>query len=211
MFLSRRAIENCLSIGDITIENYEAKCLKTASYVLRMSNVVNRITPHQAMREPVDTLDLSQAREEISMEICEDPILHPGEFILVASLEELSLTKRIGAMISPLSHIARLGIDFLGAMYIRPGFSADTTTPIVFEIVNHGAISLKLHAGMPLCHTLFFEIKDTELDAGDSAGRTDVRSGNLFSRYDLNPVYQSVVSEYRDQMKRERRQDEPSH
>lgn len=197
MFLTKKEIENHLEYGYIVIENYEPRCLKVASYVLRMSSVINRTATLQSV-ELIDTQDLSQARKEILHEECISPVLRPGEFILASSLERLSFNNVIGALVSPLSHISRLGIGFLGSMYIRPGFSAETPTPIVFEIVNHGNWSTKLHIGMPLCHILFFKTGGVDIESGDIDGRTDVRSGNLFSRYDFNIFYREITQQYCD-------------
>jgi dCTP deaminase len=145
--------------------------------------------------QPIDVLDLSKVRQLAGQEKCDDLIVHPGEFILAASLEQLSLDKNIGALVSPLSHISRLGIGFLGSFYIRPGFSVEGPTPVVFEFCNHGCLTLRLHPGMPLCHILFFEVSKAELAPGDIEGHTDTRSGFLFSRYDLNALYREIIQQ----------------
>lgn len=192
MFLSKREIQDSIAQGRIIIEGYEPNCLKTASYVLRMSKTVNRIIALQDTG-PVDIHDLTQVRKQVRQETCDSVTLRPGEFILASSMERLSLAESVGAFVSPLSHISRLGIGFLGSFYIRPGFAAEEPTPIVFEISNHGCLDLKLHAGMPFCHILFFEVKSADLDPGDVGGRRAVRSGVLFSRYDLNALYREII------------------
>lgn len=196
MFLSRQQIQDAMASGRIVIDHYEPDCLKTSSYVLRLSNMINVLVAPPD-EQPIDVLDLTQVRQLVRREKRDNLVLHPGEFILAASLEQLSLDKSMGAFVLPLSHISRLGIGFLGSCYIRPGFSVEEPTPVVFEFCNQGCLTLRLHPGMPLCHILFFEVSKVELVAGDIEGHMDVRSGILFSRYDLNALYREIIQKCR--------------
>ena len=192
LVLSRRQIQDAVDAGKITIEEFEPLCLKTCSYSLRLSGKTNVITVPPG-EQPVDVLDLERTRQLVELRRGEQFVLHPGQFILATSLESLSLDEAIAAFVTPLSHISRLGVGFLGSTFIRPGFSAGQPTPIVFEFCNHGCLSLLMRRGMPFCHAVFVEVAREDRELGDTEGRRDVRSNLLFSRYDLKPAYRDIV------------------
>jgi dCTP deaminase len=79
-------------------------------------------------------------------------ILHPREFVLGVTLEEINLPANIGARIEGRSSWGRLGlIVHSTAGYIDPGFKGRLT----LEMSNIGNIPIILYPGLRICQLAF--------------------------------------------------------
>lgn len=79
-------------------------------------------------------------------------VLQPGQFILGATIEEITLPSDIGAKIEGRSSWGRLGIVIHStAGYIDPGFKGKLT----LEISNIGMLPVLLYPGMRICQIAF--------------------------------------------------------
>lgn len=79
-------------------------------------------------------------------------VIHPGEFILGMTSEELTLPNDIGARIEGRSSWGRLGLIIHStAGYIDPGFKGRLT----LEISDIGTLPILLYPGMKICQLAF--------------------------------------------------------
>jgi dCTP deaminase len=69
--------------------------------------------------------------------------LHPGQFVLGATLEYLKLPAHLGAYVVGRSSWGRLGLLVATAIMLQPGWGGNLT----LELVNHGESPIALYAG----------------------------------------------------------------
>jgi dCTP deaminase len=103
-------------------------------------------------------------------------ILHPGRFVLAATLEWLRLPSCYTAFVVGKSSLGRRGIIIETAAGVHPGFSGCLT----LEIANVGELPVALVPGQQICQ-LFLHAMDGEL--GDTktahAGQRKPRLGQM--------------------------------
>lgn len=108
-------------------------------------------------------------------------ILHPGSFVLAATLEWVQLPKNISGHITGKSSLGRHGIVIETASGVHPGFSGCLT----LELANLGEIPFALKPGMKICQVFFFETDHVRsgkpsLFAGSRKPKLGMISGDKF-------------------------------
>lgn len=71
-------------------------------------------------------------------------VLHPGQFILGATLEFIRLPRHLGAQVLSRSSWGRLGLLVATAVVVQPGFAGALT----LELVNTGNVPIRLRPGL---------------------------------------------------------------
>jgi dCTP deaminase len=71
-------------------------------------------------------------------------VLHPGQFVLGATLEFLRLPAHLGAQVLSRSSWGRLGLLVATAVVVQPGFAGSLT----LELVNTGNVPIRLRPGL---------------------------------------------------------------
>jgi dCTP deaminase len=95
-------------------------------------------------------------------------MLHPGRFVLAATLEWLQLPRGLSGYITGKSSLGRHGLIIETASGIHPCFSGCLT----LELANVGEIPLKIFPGMPVCQVFFHRVKPSPLShMGRMSGR----------------------------------------
>lgn len=156
MFLSDQAILEKISAGTITIDPFNARALKPASYVLTLGTRFR-----QWRGKGVIDLWGSQIGEDQLGEVIEDSafLVRPRDFALAQTVERVGLCEQLAAAISPLSHVARFGLGINGgADWVNPGFGAAAPSYLTLELYNYSNRPLLLRAGMPICHLRLAEV-----------------------------------------------------
>jgi dCTP deaminase len=101
---------------------------------------------------PLDKETFDNLTNLVRIEEKEHFIIHPGEFVLGITMEELTLPDDIGARIEGRSSWGRLGLIIHStAGYIDPGFKGRLT----LEISNIGSLPILLYPGMKICQLAF--------------------------------------------------------
>ena len=94
-------------------------------------------------------------------------VVHPGGFVLGATLEWLSLPSNMAGYVTGKSTLGRHGLVIETASGIHPGFSGCLT----LELANVGEIPLEIWPGMEICQVFFHEIEGIEAtDKGVASG-----------------------------------------
>lgn len=84
-------------------------------------------------------------------------ILHPGELVLGATLEKITLPNYLAARVEGKSSLGRLGLVIHStAGWIDPGFSGNIT----LEIFNCGPLPILLHPFMPIGQIAFMQMSN---------------------------------------------------
>jgi dCTP deaminase len=82
-------------------------------------------------------------------------ILHPGEFALGSTFEQVTLPDDIAARLEGKSSLGRLGLlTHATAGYDDPGFSGHVT----LELANVATLPIKLYPGMKIGQLCFFRL-----------------------------------------------------
>ena len=155
MILSDFQIREALETGDLAIVpfNPDSGAIQPASIDLRLGpNISDPGTnPVEGIYVDPNKLDVNtfiQSQSTTRVLSRETLFLHPGQFVVGATLEHISLSTRLGARVEGKSRLARLGVGVhVTAPKIDPGFS----NHITLEIFNLGPWVIMLQNEMNIC------------------------------------------------------------
>src|SRR5690348_14815723 len=116
-----------------------------------------------------ETIDPSQKKEELEPKIRqfqeieyadlgEKIILHPGEFILGATLEYIRLPSDLLGYVLGRSSWGRLGLVIATATTVNPRYSGIVT----LELANLGTAPITLYPGMRICQIVLHTVEPTK-------------------------------------------------
>jgi dCTP deaminase len=154
VLLSDRDIRGDVDAGRIVLEPYDDAMVQPSSLDVRLDRrfrvFENHRYPHidPAAHQP----DLTRAVEPEG----EEPlILHPGEFVLGSTFEQVTLPDDLAARLEGKSSLGRLGLlTHSTAGFIDPGFSGHVT----LELSNVATLPIKLWPGMKIGQLCFFRL-----------------------------------------------------
>ncbi len=100
--------------------------------------------PREQLAKTIDNVML----DEVTIGDDEAFYLHPGELVLGATLEKVTIAENLCGILNGRSSLARLGLMVHAtAHFVDPGWSGQ----IVLEFFNCGRSPLGLKPGMPVC------------------------------------------------------------
>ncbi len=190
MLLSDRDITRQLDEGRVRLEPYDPKLIQPSSVDVRLDRWFRVFQNHRYA-----FIDPAQQQEDLT-ELVEPTgddafVLHPGEFVLGATLEVVTLPDDVAARLEGKSSLGRLGLlTHSTAGFIDPGFSGHVT----LELGNVATLPIKLWPGMKIGQLAFFQLSSPAENPYGSAvygsryqgqrGPTPSRSWQGFSRAD---------------------------
>jgi len=185
VLLSDRDILAETGDGRIAIDPWDPAMLQPSSVDVRLDRFFRVFENH---RYPMIDPSLEQA--ELTREIApvgDEPfVLHPGEFVLGATYERVTLPDDIAARLEGKSSLGRLGLlTHSTAGFIDPGFSGHVT----LELSNVATLPIALWPGMKIGQLCFFRLSSPSLHPyGSSAyqSRYQGQRGPTASRSHLN-------------------------
>jgi dCTP deaminase len=141
-----------LAIDDprhLAIVPFEPGAVQGASIDMRLGHwfvVARRVKLGELDMESAEhkRLWLSIRREEHFVQKGEHFLIHPGDFVLGATLEFVALPNDAMAFVEGRSGIGRRGLLIATATQVAPGFHG----VIVLELANTGTVPLRLRPGM---------------------------------------------------------------
>ncbi|PFG40082.1 dCTP deaminase [Georgenia soli] len=171
MLLSDRDIRAQIDSGRVRLDPFEPEMIQPASLDVRLDRYFRLFDNH---RYPV--IDPSQDQPELTRLVDAGPddplILHPGEFVLGATYEQVTLPDDIAARLEGKSSLGRLGLlTHSTAGFIDPGFTGHVT----LELSNTATMPIMLWPGMKIGQLCFFQLS--------SAAEHPYGSGVRGSRY----------------------------
>ena len=114
-------------------------------------------TSHLGAIDPAIEHDVATYTTAVEIGHCDNFYLHPGEFVLAATLEYVRIPRDLACRIEGRSSWGRLGLlVHATAGFVDPGFSGNLT----FELFNAGRLPVKLKPGMRMAQLCFFELCD---------------------------------------------------
>jgi dCTP deaminase len=154
VLLSDRDIRAEVDNGRVGLEPYDDEMVQPSSVDVRLDRhfrvFENHRYPH--IDPAADQPDLTRSVEP---EGDEPFILHPGEFVLGSTYEQVTLPDDVAARLEGKSSLGRLGLlTHSTAGFIDPGFSGHVT----LELSNVATLPIKLWPGMKIGQLCFFRL-----------------------------------------------------
>jgi dCTP deaminase len=154
VILSDRTIREELAAGRIVIDPLDDANIQPSSVDLRLDRLFRVFRNHTA-----SIIDVKQDMEELTELVQIDTegvfVLHPGEFVLGATLERIGMPDDLVSRIEGKSSLARLGLLIHStAGFIDPGFDGHIT----LELANVATLPITLYPGMKIGQISFVQM-----------------------------------------------------
>ena len=166
MLLSDKTILEYIEQGRITIEPFNPGDIQPSSVDLHLSESLltfrNSATPFIDLRK-----DIPELMEEVVIPRDAPFMLHPGEFILGATAEWLTLADDVVARLEGKSSLGRIGLMVHStAGFVDPGWRGRLT----LELANVSKLPITLYRGMRVCQVAFQPLSSPALRPYGSEG-----------------------------------------
>lgn len=154
MLLSDRSILEALKQGRLVIRPFDPAELQPASADLHLDHQILAFDPSRQF-----AVDLRQSREQPTLAIAisrEQPfILHPGEFVLGSTKEQIELAADLVARLEGKSSLGRLGLVIHStAGFVDPGWQGKLT----LELSNRSRRPIVLYRDLKIAPISFMEL-----------------------------------------------------
>lgn len=110
----------------------------------------------EAVVDPYGDQTDGSGDSEVFVPLGQHLVLHPGQFILGATLEFIRLPSHLGAQVLSRSSWGRLGLLVATAVAVQPGFGGCLT----LELVNAGSLPIRLRPGLRVAQLQVWSAKD---------------------------------------------------
>ncbi|MGP7961483.1 dCTP deaminase [Sanguibacter sp. A247] len=154
MLLSDRDIRAELDASRVVLDPYDPALIQPSSIDVRLDRYFRLFDNHRYPH-----IDPSTEQPDLTR-LVETPanepfVLHPGEFVLGATYEQVTLPDDIAARLEGKSSLGRLGLlTHSTAGFIDPGFSGHVT----LELSNVATLPIMLWPGMKIGQLCFFRL-----------------------------------------------------
>lgn len=154
MLLSDRDIRSELDSGRIGLDPLDLGMVQPSSVDVRLDRFFRLFDNHKYQHiDPA--LDQPELTRLVEVKSDEAFVLHPGEFVLGATFEMVSLPDDVAARLEGKSSLGRLGLlTHSTAGFIDPGFSGHVT----LELSNVATLPITLWPGMKIGQLCFFRL-----------------------------------------------------
>lgn len=166
MMYSNVDIANALKTKQLIIEPFQEKSIKAAGLTMHLGETLLKPLPGK-------TVDIKAGVipdfEEIQLGDDTPYTLKPGEFLLGATYEKVTVGDSLGFFIEGRSTLARIGLTIVQtAMLVYPGHRNRAVT---LELANHGANDILLYPKMKIARVALLELKNASTIVYDDSGK----------------------------------------
>lgn len=154
MLLSDRDIRAEVDAGRIGLDPWDPSMVQPASVDVRLAREFLVFDNHQypAIDPTAEQPGLTRL---VHVPEREAFVLHPGEFVLASTMEEVTVDPTLACQLGGKSSLGRLGLlVHVTAGFIDPGFSGHVT----LELSNVATLPLLLWPGMKIGQLCFFQL-----------------------------------------------------
>ena len=166
MLLSDRDIRTELEQGRVRLDPYDPAMVQPSSVDVRLDRFFRLFDNHKypVIDPAAEQPDLTRL---VEVEQGEPFVLHPGEFVLGSTYEQVTLPDDVAARLEGKSSLGRLGLlTHSTAGFIDPGFTGHVT----LELSNVATLPILLWPGMKIGQLCFFRLSSpTENPYGSAA------------------------------------------
>jgi dCTP deaminase len=154
LILSDRSLREAIAAGRLVIDPLDDDAIQPSSIDVRLDN---RFRVFYTARHPY--IDVKQPMDDLTelVEVKPDDafILHPGEFVLGSTLEEIGIPPDLAARLEGKSSLGRLGLmTHSTAGFLDPGFVGHVT----LELSNVANLPITLYPGMRIGQIAVFQL-----------------------------------------------------
>jgi dCTP deaminase len=154
VLLSDRDIRAQIDAGRVVLDPWEPAMVQPSSVDVRLDRFFRLFDNH---KYPV--IDPAQEQPDLTRLVEVEPdesfVLHPGEFVLGSTYEQVTLPDDIAARVEGKSSLGRLGLlTHATAGFVDPGFTGHVT----LELSNVATLPIVLHPGMKIGQLCFFQL-----------------------------------------------------
>ena len=154
MLLSDGDVRQELESGRVGLDPLDLSMVQPSRVDVRLDRFFRLFDNHkyQHIDPSLDQPDLTRL---VEVDASESFVLHPGEFVLGATFEVVTLPDDIAARLEGKSSLGRLGLlTHSTAGFIDPGFSGHVT----LELSNVATLPITLWPGMKIGQLCFFRL-----------------------------------------------------
>ncbi len=185
VLLSDRDIRAELESGRVRLDPYEPAMIQPSSIDVRLDKYFRLFDNHRyAVIDPAQ--EQPELTRLVEVPAGESLVLHPGEFVLGSTYEEVSLPDDVAARLEGKSSLGRLGLlTHSTAGFVDPGFTGHVT----LELSNVATLPIQLWPGMKVGQLCFFRLSspaEQPYGAGASGSRYQGQRGPTASRSWMN-------------------------
>jgi dCTP deaminase len=154
VLLSDRDILAELDAKRVQLDPFDAAMVQPSSVDVRLDRFFRVFENHRYPHiDPAE--EQPDLTRQVEPEGDEPFILHPGEFVLGSTYEQVTLPDDVAARLEGKSSLGRLGLlTHSTAGFIDPGFSGHVT----LELSNVATLPIKLWPGMKIGQLCFFRL-----------------------------------------------------
>ena len=185
MLLSDSDIRSYVASGRVRLKPWDPEMVQPSSVDIHLDRFFRLFDNH---KYPVVDPAADQPELTRLIEVSADGefVLHPGEFVLGATYERVTLADDVAARLEGKSSLGRRGrLTHSTAGFIDPGFSGHVT----LELSNTATLPIKLYPGMKVGQLCFFQLSspaERPYGAGATGSRYQGQRGPTASRSHLN-------------------------
>ena len=167
MLLSDRDILAEVQAGRVALDPYDASMIQPSSIDVRLDKFFRLFDNHKyPFIDPA--AEQPELTRLVEVDASEPFILHPGEFVLGSTYEQITLPDDVAARVEGKSSLGRLGLlTHATAGFVDPGFSGHVT----LELSNVATLPIKLWPGMKIGQLCFFRLSSAAEHPYGSAAR----------------------------------------
>ena len=154
VLLSDRDIKSQIDSGRVVLDPYEPSMIQPSSIDVRLDKFFRLFDNHKyPFIDPA--AEQPELTRLVEVDASEPFILHPGEFVLGSTYEQITLPDDVAARVEGKSSLGRLGLlTHATAGFVDPGFSGHVT----LELSNVATLPIKLWPGMKIGQLCFFQL-----------------------------------------------------
>ena len=166
MMLSGDDIKRVIEQGELVINPFFPQVVRPSGVTLHLGSTLLKPLPGKI----VDVKNkIIPDYQQITITMDEPYPLQPGEFLLGATYEAVSVGDSLGFFIEGRSTLARVGLTIVQtAMLVYPGHR---DRAITLELANHGPNAILLYPKMKIARAAIFGLKTPTSEAYDDAGK----------------------------------------
>jgi dCTP deaminase len=185
MILSDRSLREAIQAGRIVLDPFDPANIQPSSIDLRLDRYFRVFRNHTSR-----VIDVKEDQEDLTELVEIDDagcfILHPGEFVLGATMERVAVPDDLVARIEGKSSLGRLGLLIHStAGFIDPGFDGHIT----LELSNVANLPITLYPMMKIGQVSFLSMTtpaENPYGSGPLGSKYQGQRGPTPSRYYLN-------------------------
>jgi len=150
--LADHQIEVALSTGELRADPFDPGMIRPAALSLRLGSDAAVLDAEH----PIDTRDIGTYPALRTRALDDDGrlVIHPGEVLLVPTLEKIVLSDQLTGILDGISDVARLGISVVLSQQVSPGFGAPDGAVLTLEICSRLRVPVAMYPGTRICNLM---------------------------------------------------------